>query len=182
MKDNIIQPLFDQSPAPEADAIKEAMKRACAPATERPRLVQCDAKGNVQAPAPGQTLNLTPFPDGVLFRCTPNSAKPGSFLIHDAAGLVVALAMTSEIADIICRGAHLFFVRAQEVIKAQDERTAAIELPPAKEPTQQDSDDETAAIAIQPPDSAGSCRILPDTRVIISGNAVVDEAHDQDAK
>lgn len=141
MKDNIIQPLFDQSPAPEADAIKEAMKRACAPATERPRLVQCDAKGNVQAPAAGQPLNLAPFPDGVLFRCSPNRAKPGSYLVHDAAGLVVALAMTSEIADIICRGCHLFFERAKAVIKAQ----------------------ETAKPAI-------------------SGNAVVDEAHEQDAK
>ena len=148
MKDNIIQPLFDQSPAPEADAIKDAMKRACAPAAERPRLVQCDSKGNVQAPAPGQTLNLTPFPDGVLFRCTPNRAKAGTYLVHDAAGLVVAIAVTSEIADIICRGAHLFFVRAQEVIKAQDE---------------------AAAIPVQPAE-------------VISGNSVVDEAHDQDAK
>lgn len=132
MKDNIIQPLFDERPAPEADAIKAAMQRACAKPSERPRIVQCDAKGNVQAPAQGQTLNLTPFSDGVLFRCTANSAKPGTFLLHDAAGLVVALALTNEIADILCRGAHLFFSRAQEIIKSQeaaDAAAAAGELP-----------------------------------------------------
>ena len=130
MRDNIIQPLFDQSPAPEADAIKEAMKRACTAPADAPRLVQCDAKGNVQTPAPGQALNLMPFPDGILFRATPNHAKPGSYLIHDAAGLIVALAMTQEIADIICRGCHLFFERAKAIIKAQDE--AAIAIQPAE--------------------------------------------------
>jgi hypothetical protein len=150
-EDNIIKPLFDNTEAPEAARLRDAMKRACAPATERPRLVQCDAKGNVQAPAPGQTLNLTPFPDGVLFRCTPNSAKPGSFLIHDAAGLVVALAMTNEIADILCRGAHLFFVRAQEVIKAADE-AAAIEVQPAERTAkEEEAEYEKQLVRLSPP-------------------------------
>jgi hypothetical protein len=95
--------------------------------------VPCDAKGNAKIPTQGATLNLTPFPDGVLFRMTQNSARPGSYILHDAAGLVVAIAVTQEIADILARGAHLFFQRAQAIIKAQDERTTAIELPPAKE-------------------------------------------------
>jgi hypothetical protein len=156
-EDSIIKPLFDNTEAPEAARLRDAMKRACIAPADAPRLVQCDAKGQVKSPAPNQTLNLHPFPDGVLFRYSPNSARPGSYLIHDAHGLVVALAMTQDIADIIVRGCHTFFQMAQAEIKAQDE---------------------AAAIAIQPAEATNT------TGAVISGNSVVDELqpHNEDAK
>jgi hypothetical protein len=155
--DKIIQPLFDNAEDPAAARCRDAVKRACAAPTDRPQIVPCDAKGNAKIPAQGQTLNLTPFPEGVLFKMTQNSARPGSYILHDAAGLVVAIAVTQEIADIIVRGCHMFFQRAQEVIKAADE---------------------AAAIAIQPAEATNT------TGAVISGNSVVDELqpHDPDAK
>lgn len=154
--DNIITPLFSNTEDPAAARCRDAVKRACAAPTDRPQIVPCDAKGNAKIPTQGATLNLTPFPDGVLFRMTPNSARPGSYILHDAAGLVVAIAVTQEIADILARGAHLFFQRAQAIIKAQD----------------------AAAIEVQPSEATNT------TGAVISGNSVVDELqpHNEDAK
>jgi hypothetical protein len=160
-QDNIITPLFSNTEDPAAARCRDAVKRACAAPTDRPQIVPCDAKGNAKIPAQGQTLNLTPFPDGVLFKMTQNSARPGSYLLHDAAGLVVALAMTQEIADILARGAHLFYVRAQEVIKAQE---AADEMVEPYMPTQEEIDqatERTAAVEALPPAKSTSNSSTP---------------------
>jgi hypothetical protein len=64
---------------------------------------------------------LEPFPDGALLRYSPNPAKPGTFVLHDKRGTSVALARNEFIADILCKGAWMFF----SAVKEQQQAAAA---------------------------------------------------------
>jgi len=98
----------------------------------RPIKVKTNEKGEIieDRPKPAE-LVLQPFPDGVLLKATPNKAKAetGTWLICDANGLNVALAIDENIADIICKGVHMFYESAQAHIK-EAEAAALAKNPP----------------------------------------------------
>lgn len=106
-----------------AATLRNAVKKACDPS--RPVLVQADAQSNIKAQPPAEQ-KLTPFPNGMLFAYSPNPKRPGTFFLHDAAGLNVALAVSEEVANILCRGAHLFFQVAQKQIDEAKAKEAAL--------------------------------------------------------
>ena len=115
---NIITPFGNSPEDPLVEKLHNSVRRACN--KDAPLIFEADAMGHVKAPPAQRGIELTPFSDGVLFRCSPNPAKPGSFVIHDGAGQAVALALNEEIADILCKGCHLFFQHAQRAMKSAE--------------------------------------------------------------
>lgn len=99
------------------------------PIKEPSRLVLANAAGRVlpaEPPPAGQEQAFVPYPDGILFKYTPNPKRAGTFLLHDAAGQVVALCGSQRMADILAKGATLFFQLAQQKM-AEAKKDAANE-------------------------------------------------------
>lgn len=85
--------------------------------TKRNLVVATDAVGNVvEQPAEKSadgSIFLRPFEDGALFRGFKNPAKEGTFILADAAGVQVAVVVDRYVADVLCKGARLFFAQAR---------------------------------------------------------------------
>lgn len=89
-------------------------------------IIEADAQGNVKPePMPEEDV-LTPFPDGKIFAHCDALKKNGSRVIVDGSGKPFAIAKNSFIADIICKGAHMFFMEfAKHIEKAKLAEAAA---------------------------------------------------------
>jgi len=94
---------------------------------EPSRILVADAQGNIAPPKPPpeQPINLTPFPDGFVFKFTPHPTKPGAFVVHDVNGNVVAICSRFGYADLICNAVRMLFMAAVEDQRQRD--AAAIE-------------------------------------------------------
>jgi len=92
-------------------------------APEPSRIVAADAQGNIAPPAP-EPINLTPFPDGFVFKFGSHPSKPGAFVVHDVNGNVVAICSRFGYADLICNAVRMLFMAAVQNQRQQDEAAA----------------------------------------------------------
>lgn len=145
-------PVIGQGQDPMAEVLKAQMSEAH---NHRPIKVKSDGKGNlVEDRPPPVDLVFTPFPDGVLFKATPNQKKSetGTWLICDASGLNVALVIDEHVADIFCKGAHLIYQEAQAQIKAAEESAEA---------AKKVAETLAAPVAPEPHNADEPCKVVP---------------------
>jgi hypothetical protein len=136
-------PLFSGED-PMAEACRQAVRKACDPAT--PRLL--DAQGNTPKPispiaenlATPTELAFVPFEDGQLFKYSPNSRKPGTFFLHDRVGTVIALVINEQCALILAEAVNKFFTAYLKTAEGQ-----AATLPPIAPPTPTEAELRAAA-------------------------------------
>lgn len=97
------------------------------PIKEPSRLVLTNAQGRVlpAEPAPaGQTEQaFAPYSDGILFKYSENSKRAGTYLLHDSAGQVIALCGSVRMADILAKGATLFYQLAKQKLAEAANKT-----------------------------------------------------------
>lgn len=90
----------------------------------------------------GFDIILKPFPDGSLLKHGPNNsekAAPNSRQIFDGSGQVFALAKNLFIADLLCKGAHLFFVEVGREVAAAKLKEQAANGPVHEAPAPEES-------------------------------------------
>jgi hypothetical protein len=90
------------------------------------------------APAPNpQRLQLRPFTDGIVLRHSINPRNPATYVIHDATGTPLAVALHAEFAELVCKAVtFLFFEQDRLQKKAQadlDALSSGIEPETAQE-------------------------------------------------
>lgn len=77
----------------------------------------------VVTPPPGAVegdLMLAPFPDGVLFKCSPKpNSQRGEMLIHDGAGTIVGACINQAMANLFCEALFIYFQAAKQNAAAQ---------------------------------------------------------------
>lgn len=95
------------------------IKKVSTRPTEKPLIVAADAQGNIK-PEQKKELMLVPYPDGILFRCSPKPNSPsGAFLIHDGAGQIVGACIDKDMANLFCEALHVYFQAAKQNATAQ---------------------------------------------------------------
>lgn len=79
-----------------------------------------------KAPEQPPRLTLKRFPNGMPLGYSPNPRKPGTWVLHDATGTPLAMALHQEMAEMICHGVFLLFVEQDKAQKKQLEAIDAL--------------------------------------------------------
>lgn len=85
------------------------------------QLVSPTGEALASTPPKAEPLNLTPFPDGYIYKFSPNPAKRGTFVLFTVDQVVVAVTPDPQVANVLCEAMRMLFLAHQQGVKEGSE-------------------------------------------------------------